>query len=198
MGLFDLIRKKKPQGTNAANKKSDWQKDLTIALNVKEHIKPIEDVIVGCACALEQEQTVDTEIEILQKLIAHYELARNKCYALGDDYVAYFNTTWEMALKDKPDGPSYVARYQNRLKYMGEHYQELKETESRYMLQSENLKSRLKSYLQENAPILQAEIYKSFGDLVKNDIRNLLYNMEQNGEIRREKSGRSYVISLIK
>lgn len=195
--MFGFSSKKKPQKhTNAGSESEKWKNELSISLTIKREIKPLEDVVVNCACELQRKQSVDAEIDILQKLIKHYLEIRRKCYLLGPDYIEYFNRMWETAREHKEDGPSYVARYQKRLQYINEHYRELKETERQYQQQAGNLDRRLVSYLRENCPVLQSDIYKSFGPTVKEDIRDLLYHMEQSGKIKRVKSGRSYIVTL--
>lgn len=197
MGLFDFLKMKSlPVDTPTNEKHENWQKDLSIALTLKEEIKPLEDLFVECACELQKRQLVDDEILLLQKLIKHYEEAKRKCYLLGPDYIDYFNRSWDEVRKNKEDGPSYVTRYQKRLQHIKENYKELKEMEKQYQEQGKDLEKRLISYLRENAPVLQSDIYKSFGPLVKNDIRDLLYHMEKSGKIDREKSGRNYTVTL--
>lgn len=48
--------------------------------------------------------------------------------------------------------------------------------------------------LKSSADILQTDIYKQFHPIVKSDIQSILYFMEKDGKIHREKSGRTYII----
>lgn len=213
MGLFGIGKKKghdikiqfrafengKEVQIRESQVSEDWQKDLTVMHNIKEQIKPLEDVFVKCAVALKSRQTVDDEIAILEKMIEYYMTARHKCYSMGPDYTDYFNRSWDKIKKEKNGEVTYVcyiSAAQDRLRHVKKHYSELKETERQYQEQSENLEERLISYLRVSCPVLQSEIYKSFGSLVKDDIRDLLYHMEKSGKVKREKSGRSYIVTI--
>jgi len=165
---------------------------------IRNEIKPIENIIVGFAVALKRPQRVDDEILLLKSLIENYKDLKTKCYALGPDYVEYFNASWEQVLKGKPEGPSYVARYYTRLKYIKDNYSELKKQEAIHEKESKDLETRLVSLLKKTNGILQTDIYKQFHPAVKSDIQSILYSMEKQGRINRKKSGRTYAIYYVK
>ena len=197
MGLFDFLKKNSKNGSNVNKTQiKEWEKDLSVYQTVQREIKPLEDVFVGCAVLLKYRHPVDEEIAILQKLIKTYEEARQKCYKMGRDYAEYFRINWDECRQTKENGPSYITPYQQQLEYIKFHYKELKEKEKQYQQQSKGLEKRLVAYLKMNDSVLQSDIYKSFGPLVKDDIRELLYQMEKTGKVERKKSGRSYIVML--
>lgn len=58
------------------------------------------------------------------------------------------------------------------------------------------LPSDLMDFLKDNNGILQLDVYKHFRPVVKSEIQSLLYEWDKNGKINREKSGRSYKITV--
>lgn len=176
--------------------KDDWKKQLSIQLTINEQIKPLEDIMVGFAVALKHPQKIDDEILLLQSLIDSYRELKAKCYSLGPDYIDYMRASWEEVRQGKPDGPGYITRYETRLKYLKENYEELRYQETRHEESLVDLQPKLMSSISENQPILQSEIYKLFDISVKSDIRDMLYALEKEGKIKREKHGKSYLISI--
>lgn len=208
MGLFGFLKNKpgvkiEMRGSERGEdvpaseyeQQTDWKENLALQLNISDHIKPIEDNMVAAAVELKKKQHVDDEILLLETLIESYNDIENKCKVLGPEYVNYFEKSWATVRANKPDGPSYVLRYKERLSYVKEHYVELKEAERRYEANSVDLSNRVWGYLQESQPVLQSKIYKSFDQSVKNDIREMLYFWEKQGKINREKSGNSYIVT---
>lgn len=211
MGLFDrLVRNKKPsikiemhafENGKEVQLTPDpveegWEKQLSIQLTTNEEIKLLEDIMVSFAVALKQPQKIDNEIILLQSLIDSYIDLREKCYSLGSDYSDYMRKNWEEIRQGKTDGPGYITRYEKRLKFLKENYTELKSQEIKRDENLVDLKQKLISYISEKQPILQSEIYKAFDTSVKNDIRDMLYHFEKEGKIKREKQGKSYLISI--
>lgn len=215
MGLFDFMKKKPPkakvemvgyengkmvdlQSNQSAEDKGGWKKQLSISLTLNSEIRPLENAMVGFADALSRKQKVDDEIVMLESLIEYYEEIRRKCYTLGPDYVDYFTRAWAEIRKEKDDGPEYVTRYRNRIKYIRENYDELLGKEILHENESENLEYRVLDVLKREGTILQTDVYKHFDSIVKSDIQSILYFMEKDGRITREKSGRTYVINYVK
>lgn len=215
MGVFDFL-KKKPEKRAAKIKiemvgyengekvelrqsekkfdKEEWARQASIRLNIDLEIRPLENAMVGFATALKQKQKVDDEIVMLKSLIEYYEEIKQKCYAFGPDYIEYFTKTWAEIRAGRDDGPEYVTRYKKRLKYVQENYDKLLKQEILHEKESENLESRVLAILRKHESILQTDVYKNFDPIVKEDIKSILYFMEKNGRISREKSGRTYII----
>ena len=51
-------------------------------------------------------------------------------------------------------------------------------------------------FLNDNNGILQSDVYKHFNPFAKLEIQSLLYEWGESGKINREKSGRSYKITV--
>ncbi len=215
MGLFDFLKKQPPKikvemrgyengkevvlpKQKSAENEEDWKKQLSMSLTLNSEIRSIENEMVGFAVALKNRQKVDDEIVMLESLIECYEEIKRRCHALGPDYVDYFIKAWENVRKGKDDGPGYITRYKKRLKYIRENYDELVRKESLHEGESKNLEKRVLAVLKAHTEILQTDVYKSFDPIVKSDIQSILYFMEKNGRITREKSGRTYIIRFVR
>jgi hypothetical protein len=107
----------------------DVWKSISVSKNVNEHIKPLEDAIVGLAVELKRRHTVDDEIKLSEAIIDNYQALKEKCYSMGRDYSDYFERTWENARAGRPDGPSYINRFVTRLKYLQDNYGKLRSAE---------------------------------------------------------------------
>lgn len=215
MGLFDFLKGKKNdikiemvgyesgrrvdlQDKNLGEDKSDWKRQMSIQLTLNSEIKPIEDAMVGFAVALKSPQRVDDEIVMLESLIEHYEEIKQKCYALGPDYIEYFTRSWAEIRSGRDDGPEYVTRYKKRLKYLLENREELVAQENLHEKELGGLEGRVLDVIKSSPGILQTDVYNHFHSIVKRDVQNIIYSMEKNGTIKREKSGRTYMIHYIK
>lgn len=51
-------------------------------------------------------------------------------------------------------------------------------------------------FLNDNNGILQSDVYKHFNPIAKLEIQSLLYEWGETGKIKKEKSGRSYKITV--
>lgn len=208
MGLFDIFKKKHTNKIMANKSNNDnetkfgddnsnhLEKELLVYNIISKEIKPLEDIVVSYAVKLKEKHAIDDEIKLLDDIIESYSNLKKKCIDLGLEYEDYFKNSWEEIRKDKSDGPSYINRYKVRLAYIKEHYLELKEEEERRNTNLINLDKRLIDFIISNQPILQSDIYKSFDSSVKLDIQDLLYHMAKDNIISREKSGRTYIITL--
>lgn len=163
---------------------------------IRDTVQPYEDIIIGFAQTLKEKLPIDDEIEVTTALIDAYNDFKDKCCTLGGDYFEYFYESWETSREGKPDGPSYVSRYETKLEYLKSNYDQLKAKEEIKSQILPNLDQSLMAYIKTNQPILQTDIYKQFDESVKDDIKEILYFAEKSNQIKREKCGRTYLVSL--
>lgn len=163
---------------------------------IRDTVQPYEDIIVGFAQALKGKLPIDDEIEVTTALIDAYNDFKDKCCTLGGDYFEYFYESWETCREGKPDGPSYVSKYETKLEYLKANYDQLKAKEEARSQNLPNLEQSLITYIKTNQPILQTDIYKQFDASVKDDIKEISYFAEKANQIKREKFGRTYLVSL--
>lgn len=127
------------------------------------------------------------------KIYLQYELDVIKlCEAKGECFAAW--ASWCVANQEEID------RNKARLLYLEENMEKLiKEEEERRYIETvvlPSLQKRLVEIIKESPGIIQSSIYKLFDADMKNHIQLLLYNMDRDDLIMREKSGRSYKLFL--
>ncbi len=90
----------------------------------------------------------------------------------------------------------YFEQRQNDLLYLEEHRDELLEKENFVNLVLPTLSNQLLKIIKENPQIKQTDVYKKFDENIKEYISTELYRLEKNNRIIREKSGRTYSITI--
>jgi len=130
-------------------------------------------------------KSVTEQYAALKALVTYIDNLRKTCNETSECH-AYWLSEKFCLIDD--DYNSFV----EKLKYMEEHMDEL--------LQHENtlkkLRVDLKKIIQAEPGVKQEYLYKRFDQELKNDIRNELYIMADQGIIRREKSGRTYSLFI--
>lgn len=135
---------------------------------------------------------VRKEYAALKSLIIYTEDIIRICAAKGECFAF-----WASVCVSDPKG---LAKQKERLQYMEENMQQLiKEEEERRYLETvvlPALQKRLLEIIKETPGIVQSSIYKLFDADMKNHIQLLLYNLDRDDIIKREKCGRSYKLYL--
>ena len=161
---------------------------------INDHIKPYEDIMIGFAVALRERHKLDDEISLLECKIAAYNDLRQFCISCGRK--KYFDDEWGKPLWNMPDGTTYITPTIDRLNYLKENYQRLKQRENVRLAVLPTLDAKLLAFIDKNQPILQTDIYKAFDDSVKEDIKERLYFWDKGGQISRVKHGSTYIVSM--
>lgn len=215
MGIFGFWNKKKPLKTSSteiresmygngieapAKTKKANNDDLSVEWYVSNHqtiqllIKPIEDEMVSHAAALKDATSVDDRKELLECIIRSFRALEKQCAALGAGGKRYFSEMWLHLHNSKNPDFSYVDKYEQELKELNENYEKLKSEEEIRNKELKNLDKRVLDVLSEQPEILQTDVYKKFHPIAKKDVQSILYRMEKEGTIIREKSGKTYLI----
>ena len=161
---------------------------------ISDHIKPYEDIMIGFAVALKERHKLDDEISLLECKIAAYNDLRQFCISCGRKQ--YFDDEWGKPLGNMPDGTTYITPAIDRLNYLKENYQALKQRENVRLSVLPTLDAKLLAFIDKNQPILQTDIYKAFDSAVKEDIKEHLYCLSKSGRISREKRGSTYIVLM--
>lgn len=132
----------------------------------------------------EKKNGVLAEYKSLKALVVFMEDAKRLCAAKGECF-----ERWSKILVACP---TILAQHKERLDYLESHLDDLIKHEKGLKI----VRNQLKQIVKEEPGIRQENIYKRFDPEWKNDISNELYIMGHNGEIRREKSGRSYALYI--
>lgn len=150
--------------------------------------------MIGFAVALRERHKLDDEISLLECKIAAYNDLRQFCISCGRK--KYFDDEWGKPLGNMPDGTTYITPTIDRLNYLKENYQRLKQRENVRLAVLPTLDAKLLAFIDKNQPILQTDIYKAFDDSVKEDIKERLYFWDKGGQISRVKHGSTYIVSM--
>lgn len=159
-------------------------------------IKPRDNKLYDLSIRASKANNIDEEIKLLEDFVAYFKEYEKECSEKGECYEKYF---LDMHIK-QPDKPKYawLKDKKDRLKYLKENYENIKEEAKIKDEQGKDLSKKLIEILSNNPGILQSDIYKQFHEVMKDEISSKLYFWNKNGKIRREKSGRSFKVYLNK
>lgn len=169
---------------------------LDVYKTIKALIHPKETRMVQLAKSIGKGMDTDTQIAVLTELIKEFYEIKACCESLGKPYKDYFSETWEHGHNSRCDDFCYITRYEEQLAQLRQNYDALKERDNVYMQNVKDLKPRVMQCIRENPGILQSELYKQFDDTVKADIQEILYFASKDGAVIRQKSGRTYSLTL--
>ena len=122
------------------------------------------------------------QFESLKSFVLYLEKLEKLCVSKGECYEFYFYEL--IASKD------YIQKRKEELEYLTEHFDYLQDIYNK----KQNLKPIIIELLKKNDGILQSEFKKMFEEPLHSEVSNILYEMHQNGEIEKVKSGRSYIL----
>jgi hypothetical protein len=129
-----------------------------------------------------QEGDTDTKIVLLQKAIRKFEEARNWHYRISKGGKLYFQDMWEHLHNSRNLCFSRVDQIRETLEYE--------------IRMKEYVKPGVVAIVSENPGILQKNIYALLDKASKSDIQRVLKEYENQGVVRREKSGGSYKLTM--
>lgn len=210
MALFSFLKQKQPQKVVKVEmrgyvngkevplheeKHPDHPKSHAYYQTLQTEIKPLETKIVNMAVSLKGKKSVDERIAILTSLIDTYYALGRKCKQLGADYAKHFSKNWEHCHNSRNPDFNYIERFEKELAELHANYESLNAKESAYATESVNLKQRVIDVVNASPGILQKDIYKKFDPTVKADIQEILYFLDKQGIIFREKVGNSYTVT---
>lgn len=124
----------------------------------------------------------------LKSFVRYMEDVKRLCSSKGKNFECWCNT---ILIKDE-----YFNIRKEELEDLSTKWAEMqKEYELKQKLLS-TLPDDLMDFLNDNNGILQSDVYKHFRPAVKSEIQSLLYEWGETGKIKKEKSGRSYKITV--
>lgn len=124
----------------------------------------------------------------LKSFVRYMEDVKRLCSSKGKNFECWCNT---ILIKDE-----YFNIRKEELEDLSTKWAEMqKEYELKQKLLS-TLPDDLMDFLNDNNGILQSDVYKHFRPVVKSEIQSLLYEWGETGKIKKEKSGRSYKITV--
>lgn len=150
--------------------------------NVSDHVAIARDV----------SRPIDERVEEYETAISLYNRMKERFIAAGECYAKYFADMWEHCHNSRCSDFVYIDPIKEDLALLRESYEALKKRDSLLV----TLDADLLGYIKSGEKVLQADVYKNFDPVLKADIQDRLYTWAQEGRVHREKSGRSYLISL--
>ena len=142
--------------------------------------------------------SIDSRIRTLEEMITYYTDMKQEFYNKGECFQKYFCDMWEHCHNSRCDNFDYITPYKETLTELLRNYETEKCIEERRSYTLPNLDANLWGFLLSHEGILQKDIYDHFDASVKSDIQSLLYTWEKTKKIEREKSGRTYKITIAK
>lgn len=92
----------------------------------------------------------------------------------------------------------YLEARTKEMEYIESNIDQLEAEYKKRKSELKNLDERIENALKEHDGILQSDFVKLFDSTVRTEVRDKLYNMTQAGQLERTKSGRSYILHIIK
>lgn len=210
MGLFDLFGKKKRKPVQPGNTNS-FGEDLNhldkdgelpwgwLSKNMPI-CKPYEERMTQIASSLANMKVAEKRVQ-LKKLIAIYYEYKKFCYSQNECFIKYFSDMWEHCYNSRCKDFEYVTIFEKELQEIEANYSELLQKEQRADYITQNilpyLKAELIAIIRNEPGIMQSDIYKRYDADIKPHISSELYAMDKAKIIRREKSGKSYKLTMI-
>lgn len=150
--------------------------------NIGDHVKAAQDA----------SKPVDERIAEYETAICLYNRMKERFDTAGGCYAKYFSDMWENCHNSKCDSYKYIDSIEEDMIKLRENYEVLKRRE----MLIQTLDDDLIGFITSKGTVLQTDVFMAFDPVLKTDIQNRLYNWDKEGRINREKSGRSYLISL--
>lgn len=136
--------------------------------------------------------SIDDEIEKLSQFIDYYYSYKNECKHKGECFYKYFENMYMNCHNNKNPCFEFVAPKEERLSYIKENYDNIKYIEQ----QKNNLYENIINIIKSNAGILQSELIKQYDESIKENVKDVLYELKTSGVLIREKSGRSFKLYI--
>ena len=191
MGIFDFFKKKQPE--------------------IKDHLDrltPEGDIPYGWAAANwefinktsdeyshffgiwyeARDKAPKEKYAALKSYVTYMKDLKRICAAKGECFALYCSDLW---VNDKA-----LEGYERELQYIKDNFADLEDMYQREQYIKHCVLPQLPDLINEKPGILQTEIYKMFPVDCKDHISYELYKLSWDGEIRREKSGRTYSLYI--
>lgn len=203
MGLFDIFKPKKPDKIDVKISKpkdknqNSFGEDIThltasgelpwgwIAAN-RDFTERIDAELLHFfeEAYKAKKEGIKAEYAALKSLLTYREAVQRLCAQKGECFAEW--ATISVAI------PLNMAHEKERLQYLEENMAMLLKKEAKV----EQIKSELPEIIRAEPGVIQSDLYKRYDASLKGSISNELYQMETQGLIVREKSGRSYKLYI--
>ena len=211
LNIIDLINKAQtePQTTQTAQRspaqstatkttmresKPDTELPFGWVTRNKGFIEPRDGKLADLMSQVASAKSVDEKIRILKELITYYEAYKKECEDRGGDFWKYF-LGMHVYVNGKKD--YLINTWKQELENLEDGYLDSKEKEDVLAKALPTLKADIVAVIQSNPGILQKDLYKHFDPLLKESIYSTLYELLQEGRLKKEKSGNSNKLFIV-
>lgn len=125
----------------------------------------------------------------LKSFVTYMNDAKKLCTSKGECFAFWQDRT----LFDD----AYIKELTEKMKFIKDHYDDLEDEYQREQYIKHCVLPEIPKIIRKNPGILQTDIYKMYPVDCKNHISSELYMMARNGKIVREKSGRTYSLTIV-
>lgn len=150
-----------------------------------EKIQEQNSYFIEAYCTACKSSDVIKNYGALKSLVLFYRDMKKLCQSKGECFEKWFS--------DIIANEDLVNRRTEELKYLEDNIDKLLEIEKLKKL----VRGDIISFVTDKDGILQADIYKSYPEELKEYVREQIYTLCHDGIITREKSGRTYALHLV-
>lgn len=122
----------------------------------------------------------------LKSFVLYMDKVNILCKEKGECFEFWFNEILT--------GNGYLSKRKQELEILSLNISQMQEQYERHEMLITDLENSLLNFLKTNSGILQKDVYKHFDSSIKADIQSMLYELDNSGTIKREKSGNTYKI----
>lgn len=126
------------------------------------------------------------EYAALNSFVTYLEDAKKMCASKGECFDFWFTEVLT--------SPDYIKKRKEELRSLRSNLDELQQNYIKKQECSKDLDSQIIELLKDNDGVLQSAFIGLFDECVKNDVSFKLYQMAKDGQLKRTKSGRSYIL----
>ena len=190
MGLFDFFKKKETKrSTQSAQPMDRLTKDGRLPFGWLYQNKSFTEPL-GESQRILSQQVSNTwydsprrHLSALETYIRFMQDTEDDCRSLGECFLFWYNEYFA------------VGGYQDYIDRCKEYQENIVQLESDYM-RKKMIQKEIIQIIKANPHILQTEVYKKFAPEEKGIVSNELYQFAASGKIVREKSGRTYSLTI--
>lgn len=157
---------------------------------IYSHDNKLNELHISCH---ESGISLDEEIKRIKAFISYYYEYKSECERLGECYYKYFEDMHMKCHNSKNSCFESVTPKEERLDYIEKNYDRLKQLE----IEKDKLPKTVLEKISNDDGVLQSELIKSYDEELQPSVRNLLYQLNNENIIRKEKSGRSYKLYIV-
>lgn len=134
-----------------------------------------------------KQKDVRTQYEALKSFVIYLQDVEKLCKSKGELFYTWFTEILT--------APSYLDMRKEELRIFQSELNQRLVNEKEYNEAMDGIDEKIIQIINESPGILQKDLYVLFTPLVKKEIQSILYQLDENGLIQREKAGNTYKLT---